>query len=361
MRRAIIYLLLFFTLPVYAQVNFQFIPEMYGRNVEGLFNCRILNGPTRRTATLSIVVSERKAGTVVLIKTAPFAILPGSNVVPYSAIRGASIQYSSNNIGVINNNHNYFPQGTYEYCFTLNFNDNKSDALAEQCFDYQLTPFAELNLIDPYNKDNICDTRPVLTWQPLLPGIAGSYYQLVLSEIKTGQTPVEALNYNLPIINQSNITATVLPYPSIVKELEKGKSYVWQVTAYKNQTVLNRSEVWQFKVDCKDTTKKELTDDGYRDIEDLVKGNFYVANGVVRFAVVNAYGPQTLKYEIKSLHETDKKIKGLPKVKLTRGSNKIIIDLSSVGALVDANFYVMNIWLPNGSVKSLRFIYYDKD
>ena len=360
MRRLLIYVLLFFALPSSAQVSFQFIPELYGRTMNGLFNCRIISTGGRRTATLTITVTERRNGMVALIHTTPFTVGAGSNVIPYSAISGASIQYANNNIAVVGRQHGYFPQGQYEYCFTLNFNDKQNQSLAEQCFDYELVPFAELNLIDPYDKDQVCETRPVLTWQPLIPGIPGSYYQLVLSEIKSGQSPVEALNYNLPIVNQSNITATVLPYPPIAHELERGKRYVWQVTAYKDQTILNRSEVWEFTIGCKDTVAKKLTENGYRDISDLIKGNFYVANGAIRFAVNNSYKSQKLKYEIKSLQDGDKTIKGLPKIALDKGDNKVLIDLSNMSVFTDGGFYVMNVWLPDGTLKSLRFIYYEK-
>lgn len=363
MRRVLLGILLLFSVPVFAQVSFQFVPEVYGRTVNGLFNCRIINGVNRRTASLTITVSERKAGTVLQVRTAAFSLVPGANIIPLSAVRAANIKYSNfSPIDVITRTQGYFPAGDYEYCFTLNFNDNQNEAAAEQCFNYELTPFAELNLIEPYDKDKICDTRPTLTWQPLIPAIAGSYYQLVLSEIKADQTPVDALNYNLPLINNSNITGTILPFPSIVPALEKGKNYVWQVTAYKEHTVLNRSEIWQFKVECPDSiVKKEITKQGYRNIEDLVKGNYYVANGEIRFAVINSYQAQKLKYEIKGLNDGGKRIKRLPKVSLDRGTNKITIDLSSTGNFVEGQFYIMSVTLPNGSVKNLRFIYYGEN
>lgn len=345
-----------------AQVSFQFIPELYGRNVNGLFNCRIINASAKRTATLTIAVSEKKNGQVLFVKSTAFAINTGNNVIPAAAIRGAAVQFTPNPVGVIVRHDHNFPIGDYEYCFTLNFTDKGNDPIAEQCFRLQLVPFAQLNLIEPFNKDTICDKTPLLTWQPLLPGISGSAYQLVLSEVKKDQGAVEALNYNLPIVNQSHITATVLPYPAISKELEQGKTYAWQVTAYKEQTILNRSEIWTFKVDCKDPKKKPqvITDDGYRDIEDLVKGNFYVAVAYLKFALTNPYQQKPLKYEISSLNSPARKIKGLPKITLTRGKNKVLIDLFNTDSFTDGESYLLKLKLPDGSEKSLRFIYKDQ-
>jgi len=181
---------------------------------------------------------------------------------------------------------------------------------------------------------------------------------LVLSEIKTGQNPTEALNYNLPVINQSHIIAPILPYPSIAPQLVKGKKYAWQVTAYKDQTVLNRSEIWEFTVDCQDSVKK-VADDGYRDIEDLSKGNYYIASRYLKFALVNPYQAQDLKYTILPLNSPDKKIRRLPKLKIISGLNQIKIDLSLTN-LKSGEYYVLNAWLPNGSTRSLRFIYLEE-
>jgi len=358
LKRYIIIVLLLFSLPVLGQTTIQFIPELYGRNVDGLFRCNIINTSSQsQTATLSIVVKERKAGTVCVIKTPAFNVITGNNVLPFTIAHSSSVQFANTGTGRLTSVNHNFPEGDYEYCFTVNYTSH--DLLpVEQCFDYTLAPFAELNLIDPYDRDKICDQRPLLTWQPLIPGMPGALYQLVLAEVKSGQNPTEALNYNLPVINQSNILSPVLPYPSIAPQLEKGKTYAWQVTAYKDQTILNRTAIWSFKVECPDSTKK-APDGGYRNIEDLSKGNYYIANGVLKFAMVNPYQAQNLKYEIVSLKKPDKKIKHLPSLKLQSGINQINIDLSGNNSFDSDEYYILKVWLPNGVNKNLRFLYHE--
>jgi len=355
MRSFILTILLLCTIRVSAQITVLFVPEINGRTTEGLFGCRINNPFQKQTATLTITVSERNQGAVVIIKTPQFTLAPGTNPLPLSIAQGSAIQFSNNKIGSLIRVNHILPEGDYEYCFNLTYvhSDNPPD---EQCFSYTLTPFAELNLIDPYDKDKICDKRPLLTWQPLIPGVPGAYYQLVLTQVNSGQSPTEALNYNLPIINQSNIISPVLPYPGVARDLLTGKTYAWQVTAYKDQTVLNRSEIWSFIVDCQDSVKK-VTDDSYRDIEDLAKGNYYVAAGFLRFATVNPYAEQDLHYEIAPVSAPDKKISKLPKLKLKNGSNELTVDLSNSNAIHDNQYYILTIWLPNGTVKNLRFLY----
>jgi hypothetical protein len=348
-------LFLLFSLSVFGQASVQFVPELYGRNVDGLLRCTILNTGQRQTVYLSVTVTERKAGTICLLRTTPFTIVTGNNQVPLAVASHVAVQFSSGTTGRLTSANRTFPEGDYEYCYTLNYTSSDLPPV-ERCYDYLLAPFAQLNLINPYNQDKICDQRPMLTWTPLLPGVPGAYYQLVLAEIKSGQNATEALNYNLPVINQSQLLSPVLPYPSIAPALEKGKTYAWQVTAYKNQTVLNRTDIWSFTVSCPDSVKK-IADDGYRDIEDLLRGNFYVAVGAVKFALINPYHAQNLRYEISAVNQVGKKIKHLPKLELLNGENKIVIDLSENSAFKDNNYYLLKVWLPNGAAKTLRFLY----
>lgn len=358
MKKSLLIIIFFLlTARAYSQVVVTFIPEVYGRNVNGLFNVKLTNLKQKVTATLTITVTERKAGTVCIVKTTNFDIYPGTNPIPVTAARNSAIQFSNNKLGQMTGLSHSFPEGDYDYCFDLSFL-HSDIAPDEQCFSYTLAPFADLSLIDPYNEDKICDKRPLFTWQPLVPGVSGSYYQLVLAEVKTGQNATEALNYNLPIVNQSSIISPVLPYPAIARELEKNKKYAWQVTAYKDQAILNRSEIWEFTVNCQDTVKK-VTNDGYRDIEDLLKGNFYVAVGQILFSVVNPYQAQNLKYEIQGISNPNKKVKGLPKIKLMSGENNITVNLQDTGSFENGKYYIMNVWLPNGAQKSLRFLYHD--
>lgn len=340
-----------------SQVNILFIPEIYGRTVNGLFNCKFTNPYGKQTVALTITVNERKAGTICVINTGLFTLLPGTNPIPSTAISSASIKFASSRSAQVTGLSRNFPEGDYDYCYELSFPHSDNQPI-EQCYSYTLAPFAELNLSDPYDRDTICNPKPLLTWEPLLPAVTGAFYQLVLTEVKPGQNPTEALNYNLPIINQSDIMSPVLPYPSVLPPLVKDKTYAWQVTAYKGQTVLNRSEIWQFKVHCLDSAVKAIPDIGYRDIEDLLRGNYYIAEGYIKFSVINAYGPGRLKYEVRSVNKPGKKIHGLPALKLKNGINNITIDLRENSSLDDNHYYILKIWLPDGASRELRFIYF---
>jgi len=341
----------------YGQVSVQFFPELNGKSIDGLFNVRILNSGPVRPARLNLTVRENNKQ-VLTIRTPVFNLTNGLNVLPVSAVKGSSIQFSNTSSGQFINRNSFFPYGTFEYCYTV---ESLEMGSWEECTSYEVLPAAPMLLSAPYDGDKLCEKRPVFLWQPSLPVIAGTQYQLVLVVVKSGQNATEALNYNLPLINQEGLQSPVLSFPSIVPQLEESKKYAWQVTAYKGRTILNRSEVWAFTVGCEEEGKEEKknteTDMGYRDIEDLARGNNYITFGILKVAVTNSYAPQKLRYEINCITDPSVKLKKLPEIQLTSGRNKILIDLSENKSLKDNYTYILKLWLPDGSAKQLRFIY----
>ncbi|WP_147273648.1 DUF928 domain-containing protein [Pedobacter chinensis] len=354
-------MLLLLTIGAKAQTSIQFIPEVYGTTINGLFRASIFNSGGAKNVRINITVSEAKAGKVLMISTGSFTLMSGNNVIPVGVAQSANVALSENATANFIRRNQYFPQGDYEYDFNI-ISASSSEEIIDQIFSHEVSPPAPLDLIEPYDQDEICENRPLLTWQPSVPHVMGLLYQVVLVEVKEKQNAVEALNYNLPVINQKGVMANLLLYPPNAKDLSKGKKYAWQVTAYKDQTVINRSDIWSFQVNCSDTLVNVVENDfGYRDIEDLVKGNFYVSDGFVRFALVNSYAEQKLQYEVLCVSHPEIKIKRLPSVKLKRGHNKINLDFSHNLSFKDGYSYVMKVNLPSGTTKSLRFIYKEKE
>ena len=341
-----------------AQVSFVFLPEVQGRTLDGLFQVRIAGSASDRfMARLQITVTVPREGKVVTIKTKPFEVRPGVNPLPAGLISGAGINFGNGKIATICRQSGYFTEGDYEYCFELLGETNHAgESLGTQCFDYYLQPFSPLLLTSPADEDNICDKRPSFYWQPLLPAIPGLQYRLLLVELKPGQAKTEALRYNFPVINQQYMNLPMLFFPPSAKALEEGREYVWQVTAYKEQLLLANSEIWTFKVNCTDSSKP-FVPESFRNIEDLVKGNFYVARGRLLFAVHNIYDKANLQYNITCITKPEQVVKKLPTIKLERGNNQVTIDLTDNKSFTDGYYYHLSVRLPDGESYQLRFLY----
>jgi hypothetical protein len=344
-------------IPLQAQITFAFMPEIQGRTVDNIYKVRMGNTGAQRRVNLVITVTEARAGAVATIRTSPFELMPGMNTVPPGAVYNAGVSFGQNKLATVVRQSGFFPEGDYDYCFQLyEGNNHNSNLLDEQCFSYNLQPFSAMQLIQPYDEDKLCDKRPSFSWQPLIPAINGVQYRMLLVEVKEGQQRAEALRMNLAIINQRQIPLPVLLYPSIANELVEGKKYAWQVSAYKNDLLLAESEIWDFKVEC-EKEPAALSPEAFRSLEDLTKGNFYLAREQLLFAFNNTYAETTLQYSIRCLTKPDQQIKKLPKVKVGRGLNQVVIDLSENSSFIDGYFYIMDVKLPDGEKKQLRFIY----
>lgn len=342
-----------------AQLSFVFVPEIHGRTVDALFMARTVNmGAQNRLVRLLITVTEQKSGKITDIQTPAFQLLPGSNVLPPGLVRTATVVFGNNKAAAITRQSGYFPAGEYEYCLRLADGSKPAatDILAEQCFSWYLQPFSPLLLINPADGDKTCNNRPSFFWQPLLPNVPGLQYRLLLVELKAQQHKTEGINTNLPLINQLNIHTPMMFYPAASRVLEEGKRYAWQVTAYKGTAILAQSEIWEFTNSCIDKVPDSPAT-GFRDIEDLARGNFYVANGKILFAVKNVYNPMPLEYQITCISDPTIRNPRLNKIQLERGTNYVTIPLDDERAFRDGYYYQLEIKLPNGELRRLRLLY----
>lgn len=350
---------LLFGVTVAAQVSLQFNPELNGRTVDGLFGVKILNG-NAATVAADLTLKVKNGGAEVLkIFVRNLTLQPGINSVSQRTASAAAISFAPNATANVVKQSSNFPDGTYEYCFQLtelSKTNMPGTLITEDCFDYTLEALSPLALTEPYHEAEMCERRPTFAWQPVFPALPGMMYQLTVTEVKDKQNATEALYYNVPLFNQRGLLSAYLPFPPIVKDLDTGKRYAWQVTAYQGAMIVSRSEMWTFKVTCTEAAQP-IPIDGFRNIENLVLGNYYVAKGQVLFAVDNPYTELPLQYSIACLNDPSLQVKHLPKVSLTRGKNNVLISLDDNRAMKEEYKYIMKIALPNGTEKLLRFIY----
>lgn len=143
-----------------------------------------------------------------------------------------------------------FPPGVYRIVYTLygKTPDGAFTPLGEDALETTVEALWPPMLLSPADGDSIDNPTPLLTWTP---AFSSSYigtleYTLNLVEVMDGQNPYQAMQANPAYFSQSNIPATLLPYPPGGQILQIGKTYAWQVHARASGTGLGASEVWVF-------------------------------------------------------------------------------------------------------------------
>lgn len=343
-----------------AQFNFYFLPEVSGRSVDGLglFQVQNLTGRALQGQVVIVVRENTRKQHIVTITTPVTNLGTGTYNFPKNVFAGSVFKFSNGPFSSIVNQTKAFPPGEYTFCYQFVNADKLSGDEYENCFEAEILPLVPMTLLNPADRDKICQTRPVLSWQPPIPFHPSMRFRLLLTEKRQGES-VENLLINAPLVLLDNITSTTINYPANRPELKEGKTYCWQVLAYQNNIVMSKSEIWEFTIECKEPSK-QLPNDSYRELKLLVNGNYYIANRSISFSFNNNYAPRKLSYAVIDMSEREHKIKNLPEITLAPGLNKIDIDLTD-SELVPGRHYLLKVYPFNEPAIEVRFIYQDKE
>jgi hypothetical protein len=343
-----------------SQVSVNFNASLYGRSLDGLSFAQIINASAQPvSAKIKVTIREMTAGTVATVQIPYFLLRTGINNINSQSFTKSNFVFGHNTAGMQLSQTGKLGEGEYEFCFEVTVGDPKTQAVidvSDFCFQTLISPLTPLLLIDPAEGDKFCNTRPNFTWQPPMPLQQGAQFRIIVCEKNEKQTDVEAITYNLPIININGLYTNTLFYPPKTPDLKKDHKYVWQVTAYQGKTILTKSEIWQFEIKCEEE-KKEPGTDSYRELKEVEDGNYYVANKILRISFNNPYNPGVLNYSITAMSDANKKIRKLPELKLSAGLNKYAIDLSENSSFKKDQEYMITVRLENNRILNLRFIY----
>lgn len=361
------FLLMAFLLPgitSFGQVNIVFQPALHGRNLEGVFNFQTISSSgTDLTARLKVTLREDRYGKVFEATVPLIKITKGQQQFSRAFMENTVFKYASNELASITQITGRIPEGEYEYCYELTLIGSKPSGIPdyyENCFTHSLFPLTPLLLLDPDDKEKICNTKPTLVWQSPMPFDPNASYRVLLAELKKGQLPVEALSYNMPIINVPDVKGTRLIYPSHLPELQKGLKYAWQVHYTIDGRLVQKSDIWTFSIECEEKKDSVENEESYRVLKPFFNGDYYIAKQHLKFAINNDYGEGLLSYVVYALNDPENKVKGLPSLRLQNGLNKYAVDLKEHGGFKSGEHYQLEVVLSDRRKYYLRFTYKDQ-
>lgn len=160
---------------------------------------------------------------------------------------------------------NYLPMGSYIACYKVINNASRKDApLGEECISVNIDPLSPPMLNSPADKDQIATPYPQFSWMPPTPFemFSNLSYDILVTEVLQGQSPIEAIQYNTPIYTKSNITQPYESYASSFTKLDTGRIYAWQVIAKNGINYSAKTEVWTFSI-AKNPIEKRVINNTY--------------------------------------------------------------------------------------------------
>jgi hypothetical protein len=255
---------------------------------------------------------------------------PGINTISKNTIPSPSWTFSETALRELFLNYNKLPQGTYEYCVTVNPRkpgSEQPDPNEPSACTYQtVEDLFLINLITPENDAKIYEYNPMLAWVVNYPFASELSYKLRVAELKQGQNPQNAITRNNPMYKDDHVMTTGAIYPVAAKPLQKWQPYVWTVDAYYKGILLGGAEVWKFTIVDDSELVAVPRDQSYLNIKlEAARSELY------------AIGALKLKYILEDLNQdvlqlnlfdnSGKKIK-LPEKELQAvyGDNRYILD-----------------------------------
>lgn len=292
-----------------------------------------------------------------------FQAQPGVNNIAEHGHR-AVFEYSSTSVKELFELFDRLPEGTLQYCVTLNSADGESTiAGVEDCTFGKNEDLFLINLVDPENKAELYELNPMLSWVANYPFASSLAYKIKVVEMKKDQNAINAIKRNNPVYEEKGLMQMSVNYPIYAKPLQVGSTYAWTVDAYYKDILLGGAEPWQFTI-VEDSILKSISlNPAYIDLEKESGVYKLYAPGIIK-----------IKYELKDLKsdllqvellDKNKKAVTLPKelkqLNAIVGDNRYELNLKEYLSLSHMKDYVLSIVSSTGSVYKIPFKYVNPD
>jgi len=291
--------------------------------------------------------------------SAPFSLSKGFNGSFSGNRKAAVIEYAANPQANYLKTTRNMPSGNFEVHVELK-TPIASEISDKFIYEIESDHNQYLYLVSPADKDSMEIKNPMLVWahsEPFNILSKGESFMMILTEMKTNQSPEEAIVMNTPIMTKQNLTTHNLQYPYEARGLEEGKHYAWMVQKMSNGVVVAKTEVWEFSI-----IKKRPIIANYASLTTKLDAGYYTAkNDKVYFKLDEEYMDGKLNIKIfdsnrnviepKAKNETLKN-KNEYNVKKA-GYNQYEIDLEQLN--VSSGFYTLEVLGAKGELYMLNF------
>ena len=257
------------------------------------------------------------------------------------------------------------PVGVFNVCYALiTQNSGGKGLLAEACEMIEIEPLSPPQLVMPADSDRVDQMRPVFSWLPPSPPNQFSHlvYDLVLIEVQPGQTAADALERNIPLLKQHNITHTFFQYPVSSPELDSTKLYAWGVVAKNNLFPVASSEVWTFRLRSR-TPAFMPAADHFVALKSREDASFIVCNGLLRYEYENEINDSSVQVNIYDITGAEHQKIRLPnnRYSVRFGQNLMQLDLQKQSRFTDQHVYLLELVNARNERSYIKFEYRKQD
>ena len=328
-----------------------------------LWNMSLINTTGASMAVqIQMTMTDAGTGQTVLSATTTGVTLPAgakavnaAMVAPVAYTVGAGYNIDANPNG-------FLPVGVYNFCYTVTrWTNDVSDQVADECVTVEVEPISPPQLIQPGDSDRVFVRRPFFTWLPPTPynSFSNLLYDWVLVEVQPTQSGADAIQQNVPVYLQSNISFTSLQYPLNMPELDTAKLYAWRVTAKNNLSPIANSEAWSFKIQQPLSDTFRISHKGlYAFLRRQQDASYVISGNPLHFLYQHELNSPSVQIKVTDVSKSTQQDVHLDSSVLAvkYGSNYMSLDLGNSG-LVDKHMYLLNVVNDRNENWFLKFEY----
>lgn len=248
--------------------------------------------------------------------------------------------------------------GTYQACYSLIIEGGyKGDLAAEDCVPFAVSPVGPPLLNSPVDQSVLDTYNPQFTWLPPSPvSIFNNLnYELLLTEVRPGQTAAEAIQQNLPVYRVNYTKSLFATYPSSAMALDTAKQYAWMIMAKNGDQFAAQTDVWTFRIKS-NLPQPGTNDNVYVQMRKELDGAVATMGDNIRCSYTNEVNDSTAKYQLISLEEGNTVLEdGI--FKLERGMNWLELPLKRKYHLQAGKSYLIRLLNSRNEYWQVKFIY----
>lgn len=328
---------------------------------EQLFQIQLLNTSSEAiNGLIQVQLIDKQGGAIFQMNSLPLSLKKGATINSGQINWEGGLSLASQALSSTLHQFGRLTSGQYSYCYRF-INQANGRTLGSHCQESTTINFQLPALVYPQNSQSINTPFPVLSWRPPMPLFGAALnYSLRLVALQEGQSRIDAIHSNLPLLEKYNLKTIALPYPPTTIPLQKDQQYAWQVTAYWQSVEIGKTEIWQFSL-TEPINNKGQKPISFRLAKRKMGAAYYVfSDKEIPFGYDNYEAATLLNYKIYPKNKPNHLLANLPKIALKPGLNQLTLKVDNRLKLKHNESYILEIINKKGTSFFLGFKYKKK-
>ena len=323
-----------------------------------LWNLLLVNPSVyTQVVQINLVLTDEKTNQPVLTASSmPITLSKGVKQITAKNLGAIQYTYVDPAYRTDNNPNGLLPVGNFQACYTI-VNAEREIATTTRCIEVNVDPLSPPLLNTPADSGYVYTPYPQFTWLPPTPPnmFSDLSYAMVLVSILPGQSPGDAIQFNVPVYSGAMIRNMYLNYPSSYPSLDTSKTYAWRIVALNAGQAVGMSDIWTFRYRRNIPGLVAANSDSYMSLKREQDPSIASSGDLLKLTYTNMALDTLVGYTVTSIQEPGNPVVQRGTIHLKYGQNFLQIPLT--GGYGEHKVYLFQFINRRGEAWSIKFNY----